>query len=98
MRLVQASATAPELQSRLRDTLNMARDTDKWKKLTRMLSERVSEGVTRSGTASAEPVARPVHYTNIPTHQVVLSPAACAHILYVLPTHTSTAKHNNTTR
>lgn len=42
MRLVQASATDPQLQSRLRDTLNMARDTDKWKKLTRMLSERVS--------------------------------------------------------
>lgn len=41
MRLVQASASAPELQARLRDTLNMARDTDKWKKLTRMLSERV---------------------------------------------------------
>jgi len=44
MRLVQASATDPQLQSRLRDTLNMARDTDKWKKLTRMLSERVSKG------------------------------------------------------
>jgi hypothetical protein len=42
MRLVQASASAPDLQARLRDTLNMARDTDKWKKLTRMLSERVS--------------------------------------------------------
>lgn len=42
MRLVQASASAPELQARLRDTLNMARDTDKWRKLTRMLAERVS--------------------------------------------------------
>lgn len=42
MRLVQASASNSDLQARLRDTLNMARDTDKWKKLTRMLSERVS--------------------------------------------------------
>lgn len=49
MRLVQASASAPELQARLRDTLNMARDTDKWKKLTRMLSERVvwDDSITR---------------------------------------------------
>lgn len=52
MRLVQASASAPELQARLRDTLNMARDTDKWKKLTRMLSERV-RGPTAQHSAAA---------------------------------------------
>lgn len=52
MRLVQASATSPELQARLRDTLNMARDTDKWKKLTTMLSEKVRQCAQRSkGTA-----------------------------------------------
>ncbi len=53
MRLVQASASAPELQARLRDTLNMARDTDKWRKLTRMLAERVSSrGMARGDMPS----------------------------------------------
>lgn len=42
MRLVQSAATQPELQSRLRETLNMSRDVDKWRKLQRMLQERVS--------------------------------------------------------
>jgi hypothetical protein len=65
MRLVQASATSPELQARLRDTLNMARDTDKWKKLTAMLSEKVGlraqaqHGTAQHGTGTALPVAAP---------------------------------------
>jgi hypothetical protein len=51
MRLVRASATSPELQARLRDTLNMARDTDKWKKLTAMLSEKVGLCPAQHSTA-----------------------------------------------
>lgn len=57
MRLVQASATSPELQARLRDTLNMARDTDKWKKLTAMLSEKV--GLCPAQHSTAQHSVRP---------------------------------------
>lgn len=41
MQLVQACRSQPELELRLRETLNMARDTEKWRNLIRMLSDKV---------------------------------------------------------
>lgn len=41
MQLVQACRMAPDMEARLRETLNMARDAEKWRNLTRMLSEKV---------------------------------------------------------
>ncbi|KAF8070864.1 hypothetical protein HT031_000945 [Scenedesmus sp. PABB004] len=41
MALVQAVGTQPELETRLRETLNMARDTEKWRNLIRMLTDKV---------------------------------------------------------
>lgn len=42
MSLVQACRSAPDLEARLRETLNMARDAEKWRNLMRMLTEKVS--------------------------------------------------------
>jgi hypothetical protein len=41
MTLVQACRNAPDMESRLRETLNMARDVEKWRNLMRMLTEKV---------------------------------------------------------
>ncbi|WIA31523.1 hypothetical protein OEZ86_002415 [Tetradesmus obliquus] len=41
MSLVQACRSAPDLEARLRETLNMARDAEKWRNLMRMLTEKV---------------------------------------------------------
>jgi hypothetical protein len=41
MTLVQACRNAPDLECRLRETLNMARDVEKWRNLMRMLTEKV---------------------------------------------------------
>ncbi|KAF6253597.1 hypothetical protein COO60DRAFT_401567 [Scenedesmus sp. NREL 46B-D3] len=41
MTLVQACRAAPDMEARLRETLNMARDAEKWRNLIRMLTEKV---------------------------------------------------------
>jgi hypothetical protein len=41
MTLVQACRNAPDMEARLRETLNMARDAEKWRNLMRMLTEKV---------------------------------------------------------
>jgi hypothetical protein len=41
MSLVHACRNAPDMEARLRETLNMARDAEKWRNLMRMLTEKV---------------------------------------------------------
>lgn len=41
MYLVQACRSQPDMEQQLRETLNMARDVDKWRNLTKMLSKKV---------------------------------------------------------
>ena len=43
MTLVQACRAAPDMEARLRETLNMARDAEKWRNLIRMLTEKVRD-------------------------------------------------------
>jgi hypothetical protein len=52
MQLVQACRDQPEMEMRLRETLNMARDVEKWRNLIRMLSEKVRKLLLPPGCLS----------------------------------------------
>jgi hypothetical protein len=77
MKLVQAAERAPELQAQLRDVLNMARDADKWRNLTRMLAEKVCAAVCALCVVSCRPRVVVVCWCHrrMPT---LIPPAACA--------------------
>jgi len=52
MQLVQACRDQPDMEMRLRETLNMARDVEKWRNLIRMLSEKVRQLLLPPGCLS----------------------------------------------